>query len=137
MRPNSFDSALCEAGPEPLPLSDGNLLFIYNSARHGYKSQKPGWDLQYNVGWVVLNGSNPTQILQRCQEPLLSPVLDWEIGIEPWLGLTPNVVFVEGWTFGPKPDTFIIFYGAADSAIGMAEVIVSINNNDSSIQINL
>jgi hypothetical protein len=41
----------------PLPLSDGNYLFLYNSARSGYPSNKPGYDLQYNVGWAILNGS--------------------------------------------------------------------------------
>jgi predicted GH43/DUF377 family glycosyl hydrolase len=38
--------------------------------------------------------------------------------------LTPNVVFVEGW----KPigkDTFEIYYGAADSVIGVATVQVT------------
>jgi predicted GH43/DUF377 family glycosyl hydrolase len=31
-RPNSFDSKLVESGPPPLLLSNGNYLFIYNSA---------------------------------------------------------------------------------------------------------
>jgi predicted GH43/DUF377 family glycosyl hydrolase len=56
VRNNSFDSVLVEAGPMPLPLSDGNYLFIYNSARKGYPSKKPNWDMQYNVGWAVLDG---------------------------------------------------------------------------------
>jgi len=31
-RSDHFDSVLCESGPPPLKLSDGNYLFIYNSA---------------------------------------------------------------------------------------------------------
>jgi predicted GH43/DUF377 family glycosyl hydrolase len=45
-REDHFDSALVEAGPLPLKLSDGNFLFLYNSARAGYPSPKPNWDLQ-------------------------------------------------------------------------------------------
>jgi len=58
-RSDHFDSLLVEAGPMPLPLSDGNYLFIYNSARHGYPSKKPNWDIQYNVGWVILDKMIP------------------------------------------------------------------------------
>lgn len=110
MRKDNFDSVLVEGGPMPLLLSDGNYLMLYNSARYldnffsisfknafkilfrdGYPSPKPGWTLQYNVGFVILNGSNPTQILQRSDKPILSPELPWEIGSSPYLGLTPNV----------------------------------------------
>ena len=76
-------------------------------------SPKPNWDVQYNVGFCILNGTDPTQILQRSNSPILvrfsllrclstpygscvrmgqSPVLDWEV-----YGLTPNVVFAEAW----------------------------------------
>ena len=77
--------------------------------RHGYPSKKPNWDVQYNVGWLILDGEDPSTILQRSDEPILSPELPWEIGVSPYLGLTPNVVFVEGWAPTDEPDTFIIF----------------------------
>jgi len=121
MRSNSFDSGLVEGGPLPLRLSDGNYLMIYNSARHGVPSSKPGWDLQYNAGWVVLNYSNPTQILARSSDPLLSPQAQWEME-----GFTPNVVFVEGWK-QIDTDTFLIFYGGADQEVGAAVVKVKIS----------
>jgi len=127
-REDYFDSALVEAGPLPLPLSDGNYLFLYNSARHGYPSVKPNWDEQYNVGWVVLDGNDPSSIVERSSMPLLSPELAWENGTFPDLGLTPNVVFCEGWTQVPnQPDSFIIFYGAADSVVGVAQISVTIS----------
>jgi len=125
IRPNNFDSLLVEAGPMPLPISDGNYLFLYNSARHGYPSPKKNWDIQYNVGWVILDGNDPTQILNRCDEPILSPELPWEVGTAPYLGLTPNVVFLEGWIPNGN-DSFIVFYGAADSVIGAATLKVII-----------
>jgi predicted GH43/DUF377 family glycosyl hydrolase len=125
-RSDHFDSHLVEAGPMPLPLTDGNYLFLYNSARDGYPSPKPNWNLQYNLGFVILNGSDPTQILQRSEKPILSPELPWEIGTSPYLGLTPNVVFVEGWApYGEN--SFVAFYGAADSVVGAIKLTVSIS----------
>jgi len=124
-RSSSFDRNLIEAGPMPLPLSDGNYLFIYNSDRPGYPSEKPGWNIQYNVGWAILDQTDPTKVLQRSETPLLSPELEWENGTSPYLGLTPNVVFLEGWKATGK-DTFIAFYGAADSVVGAVEIDVEI-----------
>jgi predicted GH43/DUF377 family glycosyl hydrolase len=123
-REDKFDSALVESGPPPMLLSDGNYLFIYNSARK-YPQSKNG--LQYNVGWAILDGKDPTHIIQRCEEPILSPTLPWEIGTKPYLGLTPYVVFVEGMRrHGNAPNSFVIYYGAADSVIGAAVVDVHI-----------
>ena len=129
VRPDGFDSGLVEAGPMPLRLSDGNYLFIYNSARHNYSSPKPGYDFQYNVGYAILDSTDPTKVLQRCakDKPLLSPELAWEIGAAPYLGLTPNVVFLEGWLPLPgAPNKFLAFYGAADSVIGAGIISVDI-----------
>lgn len=155
-----FDSHLVEGGPPPLPLADGNYLYIYNSARCALvvgsfffspptqgtrfrNDNNSGNGLQYNIGWAILNGANPSQILQRCNEPLLSPTTGWEvrclsshiplllsltlsqIGTAPWLGLTPNVVFCEGMSVGEQADTFVIYYGGADSVLGAAEVRVT------------
>ena len=65
--------------------------------------------------------------MERSSEPIFSPKLDWEIGTSPYLGLTPNVVFVEGWyPIQNKKDEFVIFYGAADSVIGVAHLVVDI-----------
>jgi len=126
-RKDKFDSELVESGPYPSLLSDGNYLFIYNSARCCYPSDKPDWKLQYNVGWAILDGNDPTKILARSEDPILSPDLDWEIGNAPQLRLTPNVVFLEGWRPIPeKKDSFLVFYGGADSVIGAATIQVTI-----------
>ena len=87
----------------------------------------------------------------RSDEPILSPQLAWEVslvrsislplgsmldsnsflfqsqtGSEPYLGLTPNVVFVEGWERAPGKDQFYIFYGGADSVVGVALLSVTV-----------
>ena len=66
-RGDMFDSVLVESGPPPLRLSDGNYLFFYNSARDGFPSERPGYALQYNVGFLILDGQDPTKILQRSE----------------------------------------------------------------------
>jgi len=68
-RADHFDSSLVESGPPPLKLDDGNYLFFYNSARAGFEKepQKPDYDLQYNVGWLILDGTDPSIILQRSE----------------------------------------------------------------------
>jgi beta-1,2-mannosidase len=135
VRADHFDSQLVEAGPEPLRLRDGNYLMLYNSARCCLNSSKPGYQYQYNAGFVILDGSNPTRILQRSALPLLSPETAWEIGESPQqLGLTPNVVFIEGWQryegeqhANGDLEQFIVYYGAADSVVGVALISVSVS----------
>ncbi len=124
VRSGAWDSNLVEAGPAPLPLASGHLFMVYNSARRGFPSNKPGFDFQYNCGWLILNGSDPSQILARSAVPLLSPQLAWELGVPPALELTPNVVFCEG--IEPLgPNSFRIYYGGADSVVGVARVDVT------------
>lgn len=128
-RGDHFDSALVEAGPQAIKLSDKNYLFLYNSARHtNIPNPKPGWNLQYNLGWAILNGDDPTQVLARSEQPILSPELDWErcdnsSGIWASRGLTPLVVFIEGWKKTAE-DTFLVWYQGCDSSMGLAELKV-------------
>ena len=139
VRSDKFDSALVESGPSPLQLSTGDFLFIYNSARHGYPSVKPAWDLQYNIGYLILNGSNPLDILERSDEPIMSPEFDWETGNgTEWL--TPFVVFLEGLVPDPNGctaaekaevppggtiDCFFGVYGGSDSDLGAVRIIAT------------
>ena len=77
-RAHMFDSLLVEAGPPPLPLDSGDLLFLYNSADHG----SAGFGA-YHVGWVILDGHDPTVIKQRSSVPLMGPRFRWETGTCP------------------------------------------------------
>jgi len=127
-RKDKFDSFLVEGGPPPLKLSNGNYLYLYNSARSGFNSSKPGYNFQYNIGFCILDGTDPTKIIQRSNVPILTPTLPWETGHSTTgLKLTPNVVFVQSMIPLSKKDTFLIFYGAADSVIGAAEISVTVN----------
>jgi predicted GH43/DUF377 family glycosyl hydrolase len=128
-RADSFDSVLVESGPPPMQLDDGNFIFLYNSARNGnIPNPKVGWNLQYNLGFVILNGSNPTDVLQRATEPILSPQLSWETCDDSNYvpGATPDVVFVNG---AKKVDgsrnTWIVYYQGCDTRMGLALLTVA------------
>jgi len=128
-RADHFDSALVEAGPNPLKLSDNNYLFLYNSGQHtSIPNPKHGCNVQYNLGWAILNGNNATEILARSEQPILSPELDWErcdnsSGVWAQRGLTPLVVFIEGWKKIAE-DTFLVWYQGCDSTMSLAELRV-------------
>jgi predicted GH43/DUF377 family glycosyl hydrolase len=131
-RPDKFDSELVESGPEPLPLSDGNFLFLYNSARKTIlKSMKPGWDLEYNLGFVILDKKDPTKIIYRSNEPIMTPEYDWERCDDRTpqeyknVGLTPNVIFVEGWK-KIGVDRFLVIYQGCDAFTGffILEIVI-------------
>lgn len=115
-RADKFDSALVEAGPPPLLLSDGNYVFFHNSANGD----------GYHPGYVILNGSDPTTYIQRSEVPLLSPTRDWEQGMAPAECNVKNVVFLEA--AAPVPgqvDVFDVYFGGSDAVVGMARIAVT------------
>ena len=128
-RPGHFDSALVESGPPPLQLSDGNFIFVYNSAQNtNIPNPKPGWSLQYNVGYAILNGTSPTQVLERAEEPILSPQLSWETCDDSTYvpGATPDVVFTNGARkVDGVPNTWILYYQGCDTRMGLALLTVT------------
>lgn len=75
-RPGYFDSGYTEAGAPPTLLEDGNYFATYDTIIDPgvATGKKHGWA----AGWLVLNGSNPRQVLQRGNEPLLVPTMPWE-----------------------------------------------------------
>jgi beta-1,2-mannosidase len=115
-RNTSFDSQLVESGPPPLLLSTGDYLFLHNSANTS---------LAYHVSWAILDGQDPTNVLARASQPLLSPTLPWQIGAPPALCNVPNVVFLEA--AAPVPgqvDTFYVWFGGSDASVGTAIISV-------------
>lgn len=117
-RPGMFDSFLVESGPPPLRLSDGNYLFLHNSANQS---------LAYHVGYVIVDGNDPTRILARSSTPLMSPTEPWMIGDgTDALCNVPNVVFLEAAHPTGTPDEFRVYFGGADSVVGTAVVRVTV-----------
>lgn len=68
----------------------------------------------YNIGAILLELEDPTRILGRLREPLLSPAHDEQDGY------VPNVVYSCGALL--HAGLLVIPYGIGDSAIGVATV---------------
>ena len=68
----------------------------------------------YNIGAVLLDLEDPTRIIGRLREPLLSPAHDEQDGY------VPNVVYSCGALL--HAGTLVLPYGIGDSAIGVATV---------------
>ena len=119
-RSGDYDDALVEAGPLPMKLSDGNYIFFHNSnhiAPYGYHPE-----------FVILNGTDPTQILQRANEFLLAPTRDWEVGAAPAACNVGNVVFLEAVAeVDGEVDTFDVWFGGSDTVVGTARFKVTRN----------
>ena len=68
----------------------------------------------YNIGAILLDLEDPTRVISRLREPLLTPHRDEQDGY------VPNVVYSCGALL--HAGTLVIPYGMADSAIGVASV---------------
>lgn len=110
VRSNMFDSQVVEPGPAPLITDDG-ILLLYNGADK---------NLRYQIGWALFDKSNPSRLIARSDSPIFSPEESWELkNASKEVHQAPNVVFAEGLV--RDNDRFLIYYGAADSYVGVAE----------------
>jgi len=107
-RIDNFDCLGVEPGATPV-MENGKITLIYN-----------GWDknLVHRAGYLVFLKNDPVQVLERYEKPIIEPTKEWEIE-----GPARNVTFAEGVVrFNNK---WLLYYGAADKCIGLAEAPVS------------
>lgn len=109
MMPHSgyWDSYRIGASAPPIKTEAG-WLEIY----HGMKMTRSG--PIYKIGSVVFNLEDPSRVIARCDEPILSPRETYER-----IGDVNNVVFACGAIVEPNDD-IKIYYGAADTCICVA-----------------
>jgi predicted GH43/DUF377 family glycosyl hydrolase len=103
------------AGPPPIRVDEGWLLI-----HHGVTGVlDPGTAQQQNVyyqaGAMLLDLEDPSQVLLRSAEPLLSPETPDEVS-----GTVPNVVFPTA--IESVDDVLYVFYGMGDRSIGVARI---------------
>ncbi len=103
-----WDSLRIGMGPPPLRTEHGWLL-IY----HGVKETVSGQ--LYRVGLALLDLEEPTRVLHRLPEWVLSPDAPYER-----TGDVPNVVFPTGLTHDEATGDVRLYYGAADTSICVA-----------------
>ena len=71
----------------------------------------------YRIGAILLDLEDPTRVIGRLRQPLLSPAADEQDGY------VPNVVYSCGALL--HAGTLVVPYGIDDSAIGIATAPVS------------
>jgi beta-1,2-mannobiose phosphorylase / 1,2-beta-oligomannan phosphorylase len=104
-RPGMWDSLKVGIAGPPLKTPAGWLLFY-----HGITSNH--W---YCLGATLLDRRDPTHVLGRTSQPIMTPVTKWER--EGWI---PDVVFPCGQvTMG---DDIYLYYGGADHVVGVATI---------------
>ncbi len=114
-----WDSLKIGAGSQPIKTDYGWLL-IY----HGVDD-----NLVYRLGVILVDLNDPSRLLYRSPNPILSPQMSYEVGnnSSTWV---PNVVF----TCGAVPtedkdileadDEILVYYGAADTYLCVAYAAV-------------
>mgnify|MGYP005844438395 CR=1 FL=1 len=135
-RPGCWDASGIAAGPQPERLqSSGDYLLIYNiDTGFPYHPNPLG---RCAVGWAILDGNDPTHVVARAEEPLLTPTLPWEMCNATGKGpecQVPRVVFATGLrplsssssngALGLWEDEFYVIYGGADTVVGVAKIKV-------------
>lgn len=104
----------CKIGSGPTPIeTDEGWLLIY----HGVKSTCNG--LCYYAGIAILDLEDPTKVLYRSKKYILSPREIYEC-----VGDVPNVVFPVSALCDQDTGRITIYYGAADTVVGMAHTTV-------------
>lgn len=105
------------AGPAPLRVPEGWLLVYHGvSGTITGSAFTPQSDVHYAVGAMVLAADDPSRVVARTPEPIMTPETDGERD-----GVVANVVFptaverIDGRDY--------VFYGMADSRIGVAEIV--------------
>ena len=103
-----WDSARIGMGPPPLETPEGWLV-VY----HGVRQTVAG--ALYRAGLALLDLDDPSRVLRRSDEWVLGPTETYEI-----TGDVPGVVFPCGLVHDTGTDELRLYYGAADTCIGLA-----------------
>ena len=107
-RPGMWDDWKVGISATPVK-TDTCWILIY----HGVSTD----DHIYRVGAILMDLEDPTKILGRSYYPLFEPEVSYEL-----IGQVPNVVFPEGNIV--RDGEFYIYYGGADSVVGVATMSV-------------
>ena len=109
-----WESVKIGGGAAPIETSEGWLLFY-----HGVSGTCNG--LVYSIGGAILDIDEPSKVKYRCETFLLTP--------EEWYeerGFVPNVTFPCATIHDAETGRIAVYYGAADSYVGLAFTTVDI-----------
>lgn len=103
-----WESVKIGGGAAPIETTEGWLMFY-----HGVSGTCNGF--VYSIGGAILDIDNPSIVKYRCENFLLTP--------EEWYeerGFVPNVTFPCATIHDSESGKIAIYYGAADSYVGLA-----------------
>ncbi|MHB8958019.1 MAG: glycoside hydrolase family 130 protein [Candidatus Limnocylindrales bacterium] len=103
-----WDAGKIGLGPPPIETAHGWLVMY-----HGVRLTSDG--PIYRVGLALLDRDDPGTVLCRIPEWVFAPEAPYEI-----TGDVGRVVFPCGWVLDEPNDRLSLYYGAADSVIGLA-----------------
>jgi predicted GH43/DUF377 family glycosyl hydrolase len=106
-------------GGTPPILTRHGWLIVYHGVSE-VVDPSPGHQLCYSAGVMVFSKEHPLVVRYRSAEPVLTPALPQERS-----GMVDNVVFPTGIDRRDdlgKPERFDVYYGMADSRIGVARL---------------
>lgn len=103
-REGMWDSLKIGIASTPIKTKHGWLLLYHGVSKEDHK---------YRLGAALLDLTNPAKVLVRSDKPILEPEMPYELS-----GQTNDVVFPCGSIV--SDDTLFIYYGGADSVVGMA-----------------
>lgn len=117
-----WQSTKIGAGPIPIETTEGWLLFY-----HGVTTTCNGY--VYSFGAAILDLDNPSRVLYRTRDYILTPELPYEA-----VGFVPNVAFPCATLQDAETGRIAIYYGAADTYVAVAytrleELVDYIKNN--------
>ncbi len=107
-------------GGSPPVLTRHGWLIVYHGVQEIDVSAPGTHKLCYSAGIMILSKEHPQVILYRSESPVLTP-----IGLKEREGMVDNVVFPTGIDRRDdlaQPDRFDVYYGMADSRIGVARL---------------
>ena len=112
-RATHWDNATLSAATQPVRLSDGSWLLLYN-VDNLWPVHDPAPMPAYSrcaLGWAIL-AADTLEVLARAEEPLVSASLPWEVE-----GMTPKVVYTDGIKVEAEENTFTVYAGGADAVV--------------------
>jgi predicted GH43/DUF377 family glycosyl hydrolase len=108
-----WDAGKIGLGPPPMLTREGWLVMY-----HGVHLTAGG--PIYRVGFALLDGDDPTVVIRRSEEWVFGPHAQYERA-----GDVDQVVFPCGWLLDETNDRLLLYYGAADTSIGLATASMS------------
>lgn len=103
----NWNGVKCGGGPIPIETDEGWLVIVHGVL---YNCN----NLVYSMGALILDKDDPTKVIHKCENFLMTPQAIYEV-----TGHTPNVVFPTNVLVG-EDGKLAIYYGAADCVTCLA-----------------